>query len=985
MQHHRHARAGATPSSAAKCCGALLRQYREEARLTREALATKVRYSPEAIKKYEYGERIPPPDAVNVLADALALGAEQGAALHAAARLAREAIPDEARLPRVVWPPLVGRTAELAVLGRHMLGEGAPVLLFAGEPGIGKTRLLDEAERLANEQGWRVLRGGCTRRSGQEPYEPFVSLLSRFREGRFPAEQSTDLVGCSWLACLLPELAESHVVPTPSWTLPPEQERRLMFAAVGRFLTNVAGPLGALLLLDDMQWAGVDALDLLATLARTQSERPLRVIGAYRDTEGHAGTALADMLADLARDGLVEQRTLTPLASEEARAMLARLVDLSGNAWNEELTEQVVQRTGGVPFFLVSCAQSLRAGAWDGRSAAGFPWTVKASVGQRMAALSMSAQEALRIGAVMDRILPTALLTAVAARSGRDEETLVAALEEACQAHLLREAGDEAYAFAHDLIREAIETDLRSARRRLLHRRIAEALEQLPERARERRAAELTDHFEQAGERTRAIPYALQAGGQAEAVYAHAEAEKHYRTAAELARETGDRAREAEALERAGIPVVVLGRGEEARSLLERALELYGALGDREGKLRTVARLLDLWGPAALERGRVFADSLEAEGSPGATRGQAAFYSGLGHQYFVFSRFQDALSACARAVQIARALKDDALLAEALQLHAMAAESLGEDVLPALHDLVPLAERVGNLTVLRMALAVTGFVYLYHLADFARAKSYLERALEVAERRGGPYVVLQSLGSLAEYHYFAGEWGPARAHAERAAAMMRQIDRPTLFDIVYQLGMLDLAEGREQDAEQHLGQGLALAESWDNDATGQRWGQRLLAERDLVAGNPGAAHARLAPLLDRPGMQESDVEPLLPLLAWAELELGRDEQAAATLAAGRARCGRLWLVDALRVEALLEMKRARWQEAVDALDESLTLCRAIPYPYAEAKALYVYGRLHAAKGEPGRAREQYEAALAICEGLGEGLYRPQIERALAER
>ena len=62
----------------------------------------------------------------------------------------------------------------------------------------------------------------------------------------------------------------------------------------------------------------------------------------------------------------------------------------------------------------------------------------------------------------------------------------------------------------------------------------------------------------------------------------------------------------------------------------------------------------------------------------------------------------------------------------------------------------------------------------------------------------------------------------------------------------------------------------------------------------------------------------------------------------------------------------------------------LRLVRAMPYPYAEAKALYVYGQLHAVKGETEQAREKYEAAIAICERLGEGLYRPHIERALAE-
>jgi hypothetical protein len=129
-------------------------------------------------------------------------------------------------------------------------------------------------------------------------------------------------------------------------------------------------------------------------------------------------------------------------------------------------------------------------------------------------------------------------------------------------------------------------------------------------------------------------------------------------------------------------------------------------------------------------------------------------------------------------------------------------------------------------------------------------------------------------------------------------------------------------------------------------------------------------------------MQEWDVEPLLPLLAWAQLALDRDDEAAATLATCKARCGKLWLVDALRIEALLAIKQRRWQEAAALLDEALAMCRAMPYPYAEAKALSVYGQLHEAKGEPVQAREKYVAALAICARLGEGLYRPHIERAL---
>jgi hypothetical protein len=89
------------------------------------------------------------------------------------------------------------------------------------------------------------------------------------------------------------------------------------------------------------------------------------------------------------------------------------------------------------------------------------------------------------------------------------------------------------------------------------------------------------------------------------------------------------------------------------------------------------------------------------------------------------------------------------------------------------------------------------------------------------------------------------------------------------------------------------------------------------------------------------------------------------------------------LVDALRIQARLCIRQQRWAEAEAALEEALSLCRAMPYPWAEAKALYVSGLLHKAKGEQEAARELLEAALAICARLGERLYAEQMEQALA--
>jgi tetratricopeptide (TPR) repeat protein len=126
----------------------------------------------------------------------------------------------------------------------------------------------------------------------------------------------------------------------------------------------------------------------------------------------------------------------------------------------------------------------------------------------------------------------------------------------------------------------------------------------------------------------------------------------------------------------------------------------------------------------------------------------------------------------------------------------------------------------------------------------------------------------------------------------------------------------------------------------------------------------------------------------LSLLAWAYLELGEVGQAQALLAQvlRTARQARMdpTLVQALRVQALVLSKQERWEEAEQALQEALTLCRGMATPYAEAKTLYTAGLVSHQKGELEPARQRFEAALTILEQLGERLYARSIEQMLGQ-
>jgi predicted ATPase/DNA-binding XRE family transcriptional regulator len=457
--------------------GALLKHHRSRAGLTQEALAERAGISGRAVRNIERGaQRTAHVQTVRLLADALGLSGQDRAIFESAARGQRTTPSGfvSAEPPSITsGPPLVGRVCELNLLERHLRGEGPPVLLLAGEPGIGKSRLLHEAATRAAGHGWSVLHGGCRQRDGREPYAPMLEALARHIHRQPPAKLRAELRGCAWLMRLLPGLANAPIAPPPSLPLTPEQERRLMYGALARFLSNVAGPAGTLLVLDDLQWAGHDALELLAALVRSPSQARLCVVGAYRDTEVQPRDPFSALLADLVPAGLLTHHTLAPLAPEEARRLLEGLLD-GVEGVGPALRERLLRRTGGVPSFIVSCVRGLRLDGREGGAEDVIPWDVVQGLRQRVEALPEAAREVLRALAVVGDGAPRALLVAVVARP---EDEVLAGLAVACRAGLLVEAETDACRFAQDVIREVVEADLGAGWRAVLRRRAAEALE----------------------------------------------------------------------------------------------------------------------------------------------------------------------------------------------------------------------------------------------------------------------------------------------------------------------------------------------------------------------------------------------------------------------------------------------------------------------------------------------------------------------------
>jgi tetratricopeptide (TPR) repeat protein/DNA-binding XRE family transcriptional regulator len=871
-----------TPSCVA--FGTLLRRYRIAAGLTQEELAERAGISRRSLGDMERGVvHTPRKDTVTLLTAALALSPQERAALaEAARRLGTLVVP----VPSPVvpsTPPFVGRARELALLERHLgasrAGSAPPLLLLAGEPGIGKTRLLHAAAPRAVAQGWCVLEGGCQRRGGHEPYAPFLGALQHHLRPQTSAQLRTALAGCAWLVRLLPELVDGPIEPLPAWALPPEQERRLMVAAVARFLGNVAGPAGTLLLLDDLQWAGPDALDLLTALVRAAADVPLRVIGAYRDTEVRPGDPLGIMLADLAHAGLVVHHTLSPLTPAEAGHLLAGL--LADVAGVEPVLPQVVQRAGGVPFFLVSYARGLQTGV-----GAAIPWDLAQGLRQRVAALPAGAQKALGVAAVIGRVVPRRLLAAVLARP---EDEVLAALDVACAAQLVREEGAEAYHFLHDVIREVVEADLGAAQRAVLHRRVAEALEGEPG---ERPIEPLAYHYSQGESWARALEYLVQAGDKAAAAYANQDALDFYVQALAVCEKLGDAALPTVLLvaQKRGDIHMLIQHPQDAIGDYDRMAEAARRLGDR--RLEGLALAYRGWAEEEhheFETAEATLRAALAVGAEGYDAVRVAASVRLTHCLAVVGRKAEAEALLREAGELAQKLGDpsmqqvcdvftelfyiwngrfddalaprerwDAAVADVRPAdmvgqrwtEALARGGKGEyaQALGLLHDVVTTGERIGEVFAWRRALNTLGWLY-GELQDHERALEWNTRGVQAARERGAPETTPECENNarlnLADTLLALGRLQDAAEQfraVEQAVRTPRPQDRYMLWryaqHLFHSYGELWLARGNPDQALVYADECLALAEPTNSRkyvAKGRRLrGQALLAQDRLA-------------------------------------------------------------------------------------------------------------------------------------------------------
>jgi DNA-binding SARP family transcriptional activator/predicted ATPase len=343
--------------------------------------------------------------------------------------------------------PLIGRAGERALIESTLQAPPGTrrLLLFAGEPGIGKSRLLDHLAHAAGDAGQAVVRGRCFEAEMVRPYGLWIDALRSFDASGMPA---------GTLAQAAPLLAGGQHAASGS--------RETLFDAALGLVRRMASVRPLALLLDDLQWIDEGSAALLHYVARQlDPAAPLVLAGAARSGEVDDNPWARALLQSLAREDRLLQAEVGPLDLAEA-AMLLRAASAELDA------ADVLHHSGGNPLYLLELSRAARSGAQETSRG------LDALIQQRLQALDDRARDLLAWAAAMGRELRPETL-AVAA--GMPVAEMLATLERFTRHGLLTPTGEGHFDFAHDLVRDGVYRALSQPRRRAIHRQIAQALQ----------------------------------------------------------------------------------------------------------------------------------------------------------------------------------------------------------------------------------------------------------------------------------------------------------------------------------------------------------------------------------------------------------------------------------------------------------------------------------------------------------------------------
>jgi KaiC/GvpD/RAD55 family RecA-like ATPase/tetratricopeptide (TPR) repeat protein len=504
-------------------------------------------------------------------------------------------------------PVLVGREHELEELRSYLdlaiKGRGNTVFL-SGEAGAGKTRLVTEFLKTAKKSDVTVLTGWCLSNAAV-PYFPFFEAFSHYFTGETELEPATgrprELDAIAWL--MGPDKSGKL---GKQQTLSPQVWKDQTFAAVANTLSSIASQRPVVLFVDDVHWADSASLALIHYLARIVKSEKALVVAAFRseeltiDAEGRP-CPLVETLRLMRREDLYEEIRLATLDKKDVSTIAGNML---GGEVQPEFAEKLANESQGNPLFVVESLRMLherdglvlQQGNWRlARDELEVPDKIKDIILQRLSGLALNQRKTLEAAAVIGERFDAQLL---ASMIGSELSKTVETLDAIGRATSLVCCEGELYKFDHARSRDAVYGEISPVLRKVYHAKAAETLEGR-RREGDLLSSDLFYHNSQAGNKEKALKYALAAGQDALARWSNAQAIEHFSYALANFPEGWSEQRRT-ALEG-------LGDAYAANSMYREAIKTFDKLASLETgrqRLRSIRKAMDaayfIWGAADL-------------------------------------------------------------------------------------------------------------------------------------------------------------------------------------------------------------------------------------------------------------------------------------------------------------------------------------------------------------------------------------------------
>lgn len=699
-----------------------------------------------------------------------------------------------------------GETEALhSILDEVNSGRGQ-IVVISGDAGVGKTRLLDELKRVASDRGFLCLEGKCDAFTSNMPFMPFKQIFSR---GFDVEEELGNIEGGRKAAVQIMRVAPSleecipiinkFLLDTPDEcgaAQDPAAERERFFFAATELVEQFSNLHPILFSIEDLHWADSGTLDLLQFLSLRVPDMPVLVVGTYRPDElvtpELSTPPLSRCLRQLSHGPSFHEMRLQELTEDDVREMISSI--FYNFRFPSDFASMLFHETEGNPLFVIEVLRSLyeqgiirlEDGWWVITEMTGrirMPDTLETVIKERLEKLDEGKRSELQKASVIGRDFTYEIFRRL---SECEEDELIEHLEEYIDLRILEELSseDERFGFTHGKIQEVVYGELIGIKRKRLHKKVAEIVEQMFADRIEEAAQVLAHHFYEAGATEKALEYLIRAGDQCADLYSVREAERHLSRALEIL--DGSTPRPELNIKRRKILVRIAdlhkhaGKYDLAEALYRQCLELDEEVGDdyeRGWSLDNLGDIEVLKGDFEAAE-RIYREVLEiSRNDSGSKRLESEALVDLGKLYSEWSQRLQSRGELTKA------------------------RRKGSHAVAALNCALKLSREMGDHARIARACRYLSDVYLL-TNDFCRAIKYAELSLEIAGEFDLPPMGHIPLGKV---HCRLGNYANARSHFDRMRAWSSKSGFIRLLVIANKcLGAVCALQGDPEEALKYL-------------------------------------------------------------------------------------------------------------------------------------------------------------------------------------